>query len=102
MAGAVFGEACPQVAHTVSWQFGAVQLSLFVAGAVLGEVAFKLHTQFSRQVQDLVKFNCHFSRQVQYLLKIEMIAGVRNAACFFRKCTWPARKVTSVVGRVVD
>ena len=37
---------------------GAVQLSLFMARAILDEVAFKLHIDNSWQAQDLAQFNC--------------------------------------------
>ena len=57
---------------------------------------------FAWQAQYLVKFKCHFSWQVQHLVKFGMIAGARNVACFNRKCSWSARKITSVARRVVD
>ena len=44
--------------------------------------------------------NCHFSWQAQYSVKFGMIAGARNVVFFNRKCSWRARKVTSVARRV--
>ena len=61
--------------------FGDVQVSLFVAGAVFGDV---------------------FSWQAQYSVKFGMIARARNVVFFNRKCSWRARKVTSVTRRVAD
>ena len=48
-----------------SWQaiWCEVQVSLFVAGGVLGEV----QVYFSWQAQYFVKFKCHFSWQAQYI-----------------------------------
>ena len=53
-----------------------------MVGAVVDEVAFRLHTQFSWQVQFLAQFNCHFSWQVQYLVKFGMIAGAQDVVLF--------------------
>ena len=47
-----------QSSSTLSFRRGRCNIwcrSLFVAGAVLGEVAVKLHAQFSWQVQNLVQ-----------------------------------------------
>ena len=63
--------------------FGDVQVSLFVAGAL---VTFKCH--FSWQAQYSVKWKCHFSWQAQYLVKFGMIAGERNVVFFNTKCLW--------------
>ena len=67
--------------------FGEVQVSLFVAGAVLGEV------QVSLFVAGAV------FREGQVLL---FVAGdwARNVVFYNRKCSWGARKVTSVARRV--
>ena len=59
-------------------------MSLFVAGAVLGDVGASLLVAGA----DLVKFG--------------MIAGARNVVFFNTKCSWRARKVTSVARRVAD
>ena len=84
MAGAIFGD---------------VQVSIFVAGA-LYLAKFKCH--FSWQAHCLVKFKCHFSWQVQHLVKFGMKAGARAVVFFNRKCSWRARKGTSVARRVAD
>ena len=55
---------------------------------------------FAWQAQYLVMLNCHFSWQAQYSVKFGMIAGSRNVVFFNRKCSWRARKVTSVARRV--
>ena len=52
---------------------------------------------FAWQAQYLVMLNCHFSWQAQYLVKFGMIAGARNVVFFNRKCSWRARKVTSML-----
>ena len=59
MASEIFGECALELRTQFSWQcnIGAVQLSLSVAGAKFDEVAFKLHIDFSWQVQYLVQFN---------------------------------------------
>ena len=67
VAGAVFGEV--QVSLFVAGGvFGEVQVSLFVAGAVFGEV--------------------EVSWQAQYSVKFGMIAGARNVVFFNTKCSW--------------
>ena len=63
-------------------------------------VTFKCH--FSCQAQYLVMLNCHFSWQAQYSVKFGMIAGARNVVFFNRKCSWRARKVTSLARRVAE
>ena len=71
-------------------------MSLFVAGAALGEVQkcyfswqvqdlVKLQRHFSWQVQHLVRFKCHFAWQAQYSVKFRMIAGARNVVFFNTK-----------------
>ena len=55
---------------------------------------------FAWQAQYLVMLNCHFLWQAQYSVKFGMIAGARNVVFFNRKCSWRARKVTSVARRV--
>ena len=57
-------------------------------------------SHFAWQGQYLVMLNCHFSWQAQQLVKFGMIAGARNVVFFNRKCSWRARKVTSVARRV--
>ena len=57
---------------------------------------------FSWQAQYLVKLKCHFSWQAQYSVKFGMIAGARKVVFFNTKCSWWARKVTSVARRVAD
>ena len=70
VAGALFGDV--QVSLFVAGAlFGDVQVSLFVAGAVFGEVE-----------------KCHFSWQAQYSVKFGMIAGARNVVFFNTKCSW--------------
>ena len=59
-------------------------------------------SHFSWQAQYLVKLKCHFSWQAQYLVKFGMIAGARNVVFFNRKCSWRARKVTSLARRVAE
>ena len=59
-----------------------------------------LNCHFAWQAQYLVMLNCHFSWQAQYSVKFGMIAGARNVVFFNRKCSWRARKVTSVARRV--
>ena len=59
-------------------------------------------SHFAWQAQYLVTFKCHFSWQVQRLGKFGMIARARNVVLFNRKCSWRARKVTSVARRVAD
>ena len=63
-------------------------------------VTFKCH--FSWQAQYLVMLNCHFSWQAQHSVKFGMIAGARNVVFFNRKCSWRARKVTSLARRVAE
>ena len=46
-----------------------------MAGAIFGEVAIKMHNDFSWQRQYLAKLDCHFSWQAQYLVNFGMIAG---------------------------
>ena len=56
MAGPIFGCSQDSAFVGAGAVFGAVQLSLFVAGAILGEVAVEFHAQFlSWQVQYLVQ-----------------------------------------------
>ena len=55
---------------------------------------------FSWQGQDLLEFKCDFSWQGQCLVKFGMIAGAQNVVFFNTKCSWSARRVTSVARRV--
>ena len=64
--------------------FGEVQVSLFVAGALVGEVQVSLFVAVAIFGE---KFNCHFLWQGQHLVKFGMIAGARNVF-FARKCSW--------------
>ena len=83
VAGALFGEV--QMSLFVAGAlFGDVQVSLFVAGAVFGEVQVSLFVAGAACV------------------KFEMIAGARNGVFLKRKCSWRARKVTSVARRVAE
>ena len=59
-------------------------------------------SHFAWQAQYLVKFKCYFSWQAQYSVKFGMIAGARKVVFFNTKCSWWARKVTSVARRVAD
>ena len=59
-------------------------------------------SHFAWQVHYLVTFKCHFSWQAQYSVKFGMIAGARNVVFFNRKCSWRARKVTSLARRVAE
>ena len=59
-------------------------------------------SHFSWQVQYLVMLARHFSWQGQHLVKFGMVAGARNVVFFNTKCSWRARKVTSVARRVAD
>ena len=96
VAGAVLGEV-QVLLFVVGAVFGEVQVSLFVAGAVLGEVQVLLFV-----------VGAVFG-EVQVLLFVAGAAlgeclNVRLGAkrCIFqnRKCSWWARKVTSVARRV--
>ncbi len=55
-----------------------------MAGAVFGEVQGSLFVAGAACV------------------KVEMIAGARNGVFLKRKCSWRARKVTSVARRVAE
>ena len=69
VAGAVFGEV--QVSLFVAGVvFGEVQVSLFVAGAVFGEVQVSLFVAGAVSV------------------KFGMIVGAQNAVFFNTKCSW--------------
>ena len=64
--------------------FGDVQVSFFVAGAIFAEVELSLFVAGA------------------VFGEIGMIARARNVVFFNTKCSWWARKVTSVARRVED
>ena len=63
---------------------GEVQVSLFVAGAVLGEVQVSLFVASTifGEVQMALLW------QAQYLVKVCILDWARNVVFFNRKCSW--------------
>ena len=82
--------------------FGEVQVSLFVAGAISFGGRRKSKCHFSWQAQYLVKSKCLFSWQAQYFVKFGMIAGARNCCIFQYKMLVVSAKSNIGLGSCSD
>ena len=82
LAGTIPDEVAFKLHFVAGAKSGAIQPSLLVAGAIFDEVAVKLHIQFSWQAQFLVQFNGPLSWQAQYLVKF----AYRAILCSAEQC----------------